>query len=204
VLFSSPLDCLGPGRRVKVKPHAVASRALTRRPQPEGWQLSRSAGVDQGTVISAGRTAVRRAISGPLTPATSGLSRSLADTLLRRSDHVTGPDGTDSQADSAGPELNLHHVGHTRDASHGSIGTVDITPVHKGKTARAVMVCKTVGSAYVGSNPTPATTCGNGPLAGNSRLCGPFSFVPACVTLSRCRPSCCAVHGRMADGRPCC
>ena len=24
-------------------------------------------------------------------------------------------------------------------------------------------VCKTVGSAYVGSNPTPATTCGNGP-----------------------------------------
>src|SRR3984885_235839 len=35
-------------------------------------------------------------------------------------------------------------------------------------------VCKTVGSAYVGSNPTPATKCGNGPLAGNSRLCGPF------------------------------
>ena len=63
--------------------------------------------------------------------------------------------------------------------------------------------CKTVGSAYVGSNPTPATTCENGPLAGNSRLCGPFSFVPACVTLSRCRPSCCAVHGRIADGRPC-
>jgi hypothetical protein len=24
-------------------------------------------------------------------------------------------------------------------------------------------VCKTVGSAYVGSNPTPATTSGNGP-----------------------------------------
>ncbi len=23
--------------------------------------------------------------------------------------------------------------------------------------------CKTVGLAYVGSNPTPATTCGNGP-----------------------------------------
>src|SRR5580698_11441968 len=60
-------------------------------------------------------------------------------------------------------------------------------------------VCKTVGSAYVGSNPTPATTCGNGPLAGNSRLCGPFSFVPMCVTLSRCRPSCCGVHGRIAD-----
>src|SRR6266571_1778809 len=26
--------------------------------------------------------------------------------------------------------------------------------------------CKTVGSAYVGSNPTPATTCGNGPWPG--------------------------------------
>jgi hypothetical protein len=24
-------------------------------------------------------------------------------------------------------------------------------------------VCKTVGTAYVGSNPTPATSCGNGP-----------------------------------------
>ncbi len=28
---------------------------------------------------------------------------------------------------------------------------------------QAWAVCKTVGSAYVGSNPTPATTCGNGP-----------------------------------------
>jgi len=37
---------------------------------------------------------------------------------------------------------------------------------------------KTVGSAYVGSNPTPATTCRNGPLAGNSRLCGPFLLCP--------------------------
>ena len=45
---------------------------------------------------------VRRAISVPLTPVTSGLSRSPADTPPRRSGHVTGPDGTDSQADSAG------------------------------------------------------------------------------------------------------
>src|SRR6201981_1176591 len=41
-------------------------------------------------------------------------------------------------------------------------------------------VCKTVGSAYVGSNPTPATTCENGSLAGNSRLGGPF---PPCHAL---------------------
>jgi hypothetical protein len=44
----------------------------------------------------------RRAINGPLNPVTSGLSRSLADTPPRRSGHVTGPDSTDSQADSAG------------------------------------------------------------------------------------------------------
>src|SRR5690348_9397635 len=39
-------------------------------------------------------------------------------------------------------------------------------------------VCKTVGSAYVGSNPTPATTCENGPLAANSRAGGPFLLGP--------------------------
>src|SRR5712672_657770 len=68
---------------------------------------------------------------------------------------------------------------------------------------QAVAVCKTVGSAYVGSNPTPATRCENAPLAANSRAGGAFSFVPRCVILSRCRPSCCAVHGRIADGHPC-
>src|ERR1017187_10422888 len=61
-------------------------------------------------------------------------------------------------------------------------------------------VCKTVGSAYVGSNPTPATTCGNGPLAGNSRLCGPFFSFTGCVTLSRWGALCRGVHGRIADG----
>jgi len=98
----SLLDCLGRVRRVKAKPHAVASRALTRRPRPEGRQLSRRTGKDQAAAISAGRTTIRRAISVPLTPVTSGLSRSLADTPPRRSGHVTGPDGTASQADSAG------------------------------------------------------------------------------------------------------
>jgi len=44
----------------------------------------------------------RRAISGPLAPVTKGLSRSLTDSLSCRSGQVTGPDGTDSQADSAG------------------------------------------------------------------------------------------------------
>jgi hypothetical protein len=40
---------------------------------------------------------------------------------------------------------------------------------------QAGAVCKTVGSAYVGSNPTPATICENGPLAAETRLGGPFS-----------------------------
>ena len=38
----------------------------------------------------------------------------------------------------------------------------------------AVAVCKTVGYAFDGSNPSPATTCENGPLAADLRLCGPF------------------------------
>jgi len=39
--------------------------------------------------------------------------------------------------------------------------------------------CKTVVSAYVGSNPTPATTCENGPLAAETRPGGPFPSCPA-------------------------
>ena len=99
---SSLPDCLGRVRCVKAKPHAVASRALTQRPRPERRQLSRRTGEDQGAAIRADRNSVCRAISGPLTPVTRGLSRSLADTPPRRSGHVTGPDGTASQADSAG------------------------------------------------------------------------------------------------------
>src|SRR5215475_7056927 len=54
-------------------------------------------------------------------------------------------------------------------------------------------VCKTVGSAYVGSNPTPATTSGNGLLAALMRPVGPFpschavyQHVSPCVDLLRC------------------
>jgi hypothetical protein len=79
-------------------------------------------------------------------------------------------------------------------------GEIQRSWAHTQVRPHVTAVCKTVGSAYVGSNPTPATTCENGPLAGNSRLGGPFFSVPPCVTLSRCRSSCCAVHGRMADG----
>ena len=79
-------------------------------------------------------------------------------------------------------------------------------------------VCKTVGSAYVGSNPTPATTCENGPLAGNSRLRGPFPLCPGMCHLvalrtavSRCPrtysgrrrcPGTVGAHRRLFHGRP--
>src|SRR5450756_501134 len=79
-------------------------------------------------------------------------------------------------------------------------------------------VCKTVGSAYVGSNPTPATRCGNGPLAANSRASGAFLLCPvAChlvalrVGVSRCPrtysgrdlcPRTVGAHRRLFHGRP--
>jgi len=39
-------------------------------------------------------------------------------------------------------------------------------------SGRRRAVCKTVSSAYVGSNPTPATTSENGPLAAETRPAG--------------------------------
>jgi hypothetical protein len=45
-----------------------------------------------------------------------------------------------------------------------------------------------------------ATTSMNGPLAANSRAWRPVSLVPGCVISCHGRPSCCGVHGRMADG----
>ena len=60
-------------------------------------------------------------------------------------------------------------------------------------------VCKTVGSAYVGSNPTPATTCGNGPLAAETRPWGRFLLVMPCISVCHCASRCRGVHGRIAD-----
>jgi hypothetical protein len=60
--------------------------------------------------------------------------------------------------------------------------------------------CKTVGSAYVGSNPTPATTCGNGPLAAETRPAGRFLLVTPCIAVSHRESMRCGVHGHIADG----
>ena len=59
---------------------------------------------------------------------------------------------------------------------------------------RGEAVCKTVGLAYVGSNPTPATTCGNGPWAGVSR---DSRAVALWAVMSRC------VHGESGCFRLC-
>ena len=49
-------------------------------------------------------------------------------------------------------------------------------------TAFSPEVCKTVGFAYVGSNPTPATTCGNGPWPGHTRGSWAFLLLSRCVS----------------------
>src|ERR1017187_1932217 len=54
-----------------------------------------------------------------------------------------------------------------------------ITAGQRGVTGAERAGCKTVGSAYVGSNPTPATPWENGPLAAETRSGGPFSSCPA-------------------------
>src|SRR4029077_18758695 len=61
-------------------------------------------------------------------------------------------------------------------------------------------VCKTVGSAYVGSNPTPATTSGNGPLAAETRPAGRFLLVTPRIARCHRVSMGCGVHGRIADG----
>src|SRR6202042_1558795 len=61
-------------------------------------------------------------------------------------------------------------------------------------------VCKTVGSAYVGSNPTPATTCEYGPLAADTRQAGRFLLVTPCIVVRHRESMRCGVHGGIADG----
>ena len=56
---------------------------------------------------------------------------------------------------------------------------VEFAQVRGYMEVQAGAYCKTVGSAYVGSNPTPATTSGNGPLAAETRPGGPFPSCPA-------------------------
>jgi hypothetical protein len=70
---------------------AVTSRVLIRRTPARGMAAIEENKRGPGRAISAGRIAVRRAISVPLTPLTRSLSRSLTDTPPRRSGSVAGP-----------------------------------------------------------------------------------------------------------------
>jgi hypothetical protein len=73
--------------------------------------------------------------------------------------------------------------------------------VQRPERAQSGAYCKTVGSAYVGSNPTPATTCGNGPRPAIMAGRGPFSSCPGvCFILYRRRARCKGSYGRIADG----
>src|ERR1700691_1387214 len=91
--------------------------------------------------------------------------------------------------DAGRTERGFHAIG------NGKIRTSVAIPMGRDR-----LTVKPVGSAYVGSNPTPANTCENGPLAANSRAGGRFFSVPVCLTLLRCRPWRCGVHGRIAYG----
>ena len=65
--------------------------------------------------------------------------------------------------------------------------TTSFTQVNSYVKEQAGAVCKTVGFAFGGSNPPPATTCENGPSAADTRLCGPFLLGPAmCHLVALC------------------
>jgi hypothetical protein len=63
--------------------------------------------------------------------------------------------------------------------------------------------CKTVGLAYVGSNPTPATTCGNGPWPGvlpTSRAAALGPLMSRCVHASPAASGCARTHSGQRPG----
>jgi hypothetical protein len=76
----------------------------------------------------------------------------------------------------------------------------------RGVTRAGGTGCKTVGSAYVGSNPTPATRCENAPLAAKSRASGAFPLCPVMchlvalwIVMLRCPRT---YSGRLRQGSP--
>ena len=90
-----------PVRRLRPSRCAVASRALTRRPRPEGWQRSRRTGRSRRRVIDAGQAK----IAVPLACINPGEDRYLTVTHGQASLQLRpyrSPNGTTSQADSAG------------------------------------------------------------------------------------------------------
>ena len=82
---------------------------------------------------------------------------------------------------ASGPGSRVH--GHPAD---GSVQGTDLGRICAGQRNAARTGGRrsvTAGSAYVGSNPTPATTCETGPLAADKRLCGLFLLCPVVCRL---------------------
>jgi hypothetical protein len=86
---SSPLDCLGRGRREGQAARGRFASLDTAAPARGMAAIEEDGGESGHGEISAGGTAVRRAISVPLAPVTRGLSQSLADVPHRRSGRTT-------------------------------------------------------------------------------------------------------------------
>jgi hypothetical protein len=61
-------------------------------------------------------------------------------------------------------------------------------------------LCKTVGLAYVGANPTLPLPAETARELGIPRLAGLLCLVPLCFMMCRCEPLCSSGYGHMADG----
>jgi len=120
-----------PTRVARCGPVAIAPNGPRR--QRIGWMLrerppGRAGHEDQRK---------HRAISRPLTPAKSGLSQSLADSPSRRSGRITGPDGTASQAESAGSiPVTRSTVKPRSGHADGILADTRVTPAATSTTAR--------------------------------------------------------------------
>jgi len=96
---SSQHNDLGRVRRVKARPLRGRFASFDTAATTRGMAAIEEDGRGAGHGVGGGEVDVRRAISGPLTPVTRGISRSLKDNAPRRSGPTGAPDCTDSQAD---------------------------------------------------------------------------------------------------------
>ena len=154
-------------------------------PGPHRMQhlLSRARVDDQGMLDAAADWAAERLTAGQaesdvvLIVDETGDAKTGTDRSSGRSPHRSRSRRPCPSADSAAPEPGTHG----RIADGG--GPQSHLEAHErwsaGVTRAERASCKIVGSAYVGSNPAPATRCENAPLAAKSRAGGAFLLCPS-------------------------